>query len=106
MGETSIRFSRGAVVWKSISNDGINLDVSEAVYKTFLKKWLQTIKIWSHKFHILGLEIPTLFGNWIWRPMVPFHLLSWISPNVLEIDWEALNLTTFLDPFAVSATWG
>ena len=52
--------------------------MSEAVFKKFLKKWLQIVKIWSHKFLILGMEmqqIPTLFGNRSWWSMVPFCLI-------------------------------
>ena len=51
LGKTGIRF-RGAVIWNSILNGGINPEVSETVFKKFLKKWLQAVKVWSHKFLI------------------------------------------------------
>ena len=40
LGNTGISF-RGALIWNSILNDGINPDVSEAVSKKFRMKWLQ-----------------------------------------------------------------
>ena len=77
LGKTGIRF-RGAVIWNSVLNGGICPEVSEAVFKKILKKLLQTVKIWSHKFLILGMEmqqIPTLFGNISWCSTVPFCLI-------------------------------
>ena len=37
LGKTSIRY-RGAVIWNILIKDGINVDVSEAVFKKFLRK--------------------------------------------------------------------
>ena len=77
LGKTGIRL-RGAVIWNSILNDGINPEVPEAVFKKFLKKWLQTVKTWSHKFFIWDMvmqQIPTLFRNRSWCSMVPFCLI-------------------------------
>ena len=59
-------------------NDEINPEVSDAVFKKFLKKWLWAVKIWSHKFLILGMEMqqmPTSFGNKSGCAMLPFCLI-------------------------------
>ena len=37
VGKTGIKY-RGAVIWNTIVKDGINTDVSETVFKKFLKK--------------------------------------------------------------------
>ena len=38
LGKSGIKY-RGAVIWNIIVKDGINTDVSEAVFKNFLKNW-------------------------------------------------------------------
>ena len=100
LGKTGIRF-RGAVFWNSILNDGINHEVSEAVFKKFLKKWLQIVKIWSHKFLILGMgmqQIPKLFGNRSWCSMVPFCLIFF------AYDSTSCNRLGALKPSRVSCS--
>ena len=37
LGKTGIKY-RGAVIWNIVIKDGINIDVSEAVFKKFLRK--------------------------------------------------------------------
>ena len=44
LGKTGVRY-RGATIWNAILKDGINPDVSEAVFKKFLKKLCKTMNI-------------------------------------------------------------
>ena len=83
--KTDIRF-RGAVIWNSILNDGIYPEVSEPVLKKFLKKWLQTAKIWSHIFLILGMKMQQILHCLVIKVDVPWCQFVWFSciwPNVV-----------------------
>ena len=48
LGKTGIKY-RGAVIWNILIKDGINVDVSEAVFKKFLKNWLMMELFLNHK---------------------------------------------------------
>ena len=47
LGKTAIEY-RGAVIWNILIKNGINVDVSEAVFKKFLKKWSMELFL-NHK---------------------------------------------------------